>query len=461
VKHFAEVHFANLKRSDQIQRQPYEVWIYQREYFHDVAVVEVHAESSNDAKYRGGMPVQIQWGWLPHATDYFHGYVHHTEHIEHKDKPRTLRITCIGSSYPMKAPSHKVWKKATKRHIAATLAKHYRFSATIEDDRVVMPTITQHGQSDWDMLVNLAQRAGYTFFVHKTHMFFHERVVHPRPHKSVYFLRHANGAHYRRNSVYSFKHMVGETIPGTARKARLVHGVADNGKRVTYRVDPDNCDVLGTVAPPVLFGEMVNHRPVHSGNDAATYLKALNNRYRFHYKAKAVLSGDVKVTQTSTIRLHGIDSSNDGYWYVTEVAHHITLADYTLEVELGRDSMGSTVPVTTGGVSVTGKPIVFDGCSDLGVDEADETIPETLYQGPEDCPPVTGDLSDASLEPSNDDDTRIPLQDKKKCACCRGQLMVPHRPHLGVWKAKHVVVKKPPRVRSVSRKEPVAKRVRR
>lgn len=461
MRGFADVYFSRLKKRD-AQTQPQEVWIHQREYFHDVAVITLHNEASNRAKYKAGMPVQVRYGWLPHEIEYFHGYVHHTEHTEHVGTAsRDLVVYAIGASFPCKQTSTKIWKKATKRHIVATIAKKYRLSSVIEDDKLVMPTIAQHGQSDWDFLVHLAQRAGYTFFVNKTDLHFRKREADLNPAHAPAFLKHKRAHHYHRSSVYHFVHEVGETLPGTHRKVRKVQGVTDSGKHVTYLVNPDNCDVLGTVAPPVLFGEHLDARPVHSTKEASNYLADLNARFRFHYKAKAELSGDVRVRQSSTIRLHGIDRNNDGYWYVTQVSHHITKSDYRIEVELGRDAMGNAVPpapITTG---VTGKPIVYDGCSDFPIDDpTSDTPPDTVFVQPEDCAPLDGsdDLSDNLPDP--DDPDLVAVVAKKNCSCCTGKLTVPHRPHLGVWKAKHTVVRKPTpkRTRILTSTEPLKKR---
>lgn len=444
MRGFADVYFAQLKKG--AQTQPQEVWVHQFEYFHDVAVITLSNEASNQIKYKTGMPCQVRWGWLPHEIEYFHGYVHHTEHIENASRnEKDLVVYAIGASFPCKQTSTKVWKKATKRHIVATIAKKYRLSSVIEDDKVVMPTITQHGQSDWDFLVHLAQRAGYTFYVNKTDLHFQKREADLNPAKAAAFLKHKNAVHYQRSSIYHFKHEVGETLPETHRKVRKVQGVTDDGKHVTYLINPDNCDVLGTVPPPVLFGEHLNARPVHSSTEASNYLGDLNARYRFHYKAKAQLSGDVRVKQSSTIRLHGIDRNNDGYWYVTAVSHHITKSDYRIEVELGRDAMGNAVPPAPVTIGVTGKPIIYDGCGDFSVDDpTQDTPPDTVYVAPDYCAPVDGsdDPSDNTPDPTDPD--VVPVVAKKNCSCCTGKLTVPHRPHLGVWKAKHTAVRKPP-----------------
>jgi hypothetical protein len=59
------------------------------------------------------------------------------------------------------------------------------------------------------------------------------------------------------------------------------------------------------------------------------------------------------VKQGMPIILNGIDSNNDGIWWVHEVTHKISTVGYSMDVVLGRDSKGDNGmrPVQTPGVA--------------------------------------------------------------------------------------------------------------
>jgi hypothetical protein len=54
------------------------------------------------------------------------------------------------------------------------------------------------------------------------------------------------------------------------------------------------------------------------------------------------LSGDATVVQGMPIVLTGLDTKDNGMWWVHEVTHNIQRSSYTMDVRLGRDSSGDS-----------------------------------------------------------------------------------------------------------------------
>jgi Phage tail baseplate hub (GPD) len=429
------------------QTQPLEVHIHQTEFKHDVAVVHLFNESHEKVRYQAGQPIHIRFGWYPHGVFDFHGYVHHTERHEHAHHPRSLNIYCIGAAYPTKEVAHRSFHNKKSHAIIKHIAKEHRFSDVYEEDNHVLDLVTQHGQTDWEFCVNLAKRRGFTFYAINTDIHYHRRCVEAEVHKAQAFVKFPNSEHRQRGAVYEFKHEVGETHPHTHKRVRVHHGVGIKGEPIKVKVLPPKCNTAGDITTPPIFTKTGNKKPHSTKGAAKEHLKGLAERWRFHLIAHAVVSGDAKVHQGSTIRLQGLDSEDDGYWYVIHVKHHITRKDYRMELRLGRDAMGDISKfkgpkkTTNKPVSpITKKPVVIDGCGDP-TDGGQQTPPETVYDPVDDCVPVI-DLGDPSMQVAQGPHrvANVPKSVRnQKCRCCGGTKHKKRKqPRTHGWKSKHV-----------------------
>lgn len=394
---FAEVTF--LDHPKRGQRQPQEVLIRQREYHHDVAVVSIDFETKVQDRYKHGAPVTVRWGWLPDDVEYFHGYVHHTTTHDLHGRRKRLDIYCVGASYRMKEIRLRSFKKKTAHQIAAIICKDHHFSLTAECHHFVHQHVTQHGRSDWDFLVWLAKRIGYTIYATKTDVVLAKRVIDRRPSRARPTFVYRPALYRQRGACYKLTHKVGENVPGTSKKKLVLQGVDDHGKKIKAVHKAPLCHTHGTTKPtkPVFHKKVI--KPVHHKAHADALLAGEADLHRFHIIGHGELSGNTKVHQGSTIRIAGIDTESDGYWYVGMVDHHITLTDYRMKVELGRDALGDPDSPTVSGTdadpitSDSDKPVLFTDC-DISVGDDLTPAPEPIYDPVDDCVPITGEDAD-------------------------------------------------------------------
>lgn len=454
---FADVEFLDDRKRN--AAEPQDVLIRQREYAHDVAVVTFDYDTKVRAKYSHGAPVVIKWGWLPDDVEYFHGYVHHVEAHDATSKRKQLRVYCIGASYRMKEVRLRSFKKKKAHQVAAAIAKDHGLSLLAEHHAFVHDHLVQHGRSDWDFLVWLAKRIGYTFFCTKTDIVFVERRIDYRPSRNRPTFVFSPGRVSLRNGVYSLTHKVGENIPGTAKRKLVIQGVGDDGKPIKAVSKHEPCHTVGTHAStaPVLHRKII--KPTRTAAQAKELLAGHADLHRFHITGRAVLSGNTRVRQGGTIRVAGLDRESDGFWYVGQVDHHITRRDYRMTCELGRDALGDPAAPANGGppveTSAAGKPLLLTDC-DVAVDGLLEAAPQSIYNPVDDCPPVqnidaaselTGPLPVVPLAPFASPARRrkaarkpVPTRRRGKCATPVKKPILKKKQKLTAWKAaKHVV----------------------
>lgn len=368
-------------------RRPKITRIVQKEFAHDVAVLTMQFANKIPSSYRGGKAVTIQWGWLPNDVEFFHGYINHIKRIDTHTKLKTVEVYCIGASYKMKDIKLRSFKKKQAHQVALQIAKEHHLSITLEHSAFVHDHLTQGARSDWDFLVWLAKRVGYTFYCTKTDIVFTKRVIDKNPGKDrPTFLFHPS-KWFQRNSCYEVHQESGETVPGTAKRIRQVWGV-DNQGRVLKTTNRGVLAHLGgtyATTDPIFSAQLA--RPVSSLVQAKQALEAKAEEHRFNTIGTAVLSGNTKVHQGTTIRLTGVAPDSNGFWYVTEVDHIVTATDYRLTVAIGRDSTGDAALTTPVVLSDAGKPVLLTDC-DITVDKEMTPASPTIYNPVDDCAPV-------------------------------------------------------------------------
>jgi len=104
------------------------------------------------------------------------------------------------------------------------------------------------------------------------------------------------------------------------------------------------------------FGQQISDQVVTSQYHAQAILSGLTQKNRFHYQATATLSGLTTVRQGMPIVITGIDTNQDGMWWVQEVTHKIGSEGYSMDVCLGRDSLGDSGQRPVHGTAVAYTP---------------------------------------------------------------------------------------------------------
>jgi len=145
-------------------------------------------------------------------------------------------------------------------------------------------------------------------------------------------------------SITRFTTIQGEALPlsGGTKALRQINGVDRRTGQIVGAVnDGQNLpSQLGDTLISPFFGQQISDQVVVSQAHANDILNGMAQRNRFNYTATATLTGLTAVKQGKPIIIKGIDSNQDGVWWVQEVTHKILSQGYSMDVSLGRDSLG-------------------------------------------------------------------------------------------------------------------------
>jgi hypothetical protein len=317
--------------------------VLQREFSHDVISIVLDNLDDDATVFQTGIPVEVRWGVESAEVSTINGYVHHTEPISVQGIGRVtkLKLVCIGASFVMNQPARRVWQKRTASSIVRALADSQKFSGHIQEHKQVWESLTQDG-SDWNFLVSLAQRIGWTFYVDNTDVYFRQPLYNLplQLETAPYFVstgpqNPATGV----NNVQTFHVVSGETTPDGGQKAvRYMAGVDPrSGDQYSMSVVPAFGDQLGSESTVPVFDNYESEPMVNYGEAAANLVgTALANRW--HIQAKLEANGNARVRPGMLIALIGVGQRHSGYWYVQGIEHDLSVRGYTLHATLGRDS---------------------------------------------------------------------------------------------------------------------------
>jgi hypothetical protein len=105
-----------------------------------------------------------------------------------------------------------------------------------------------------------------------------------------------------------------------------------------------------------VFTRHASHEVSKSFTDSKNIANDAAETYRYKYRAKATLLGDVNVEPYNAVYLSGLVGDFNGYWTVLSVSHVFGgSVPYVLEVELGSDELGQDDPSGDGRRDVEGE----------------------------------------------------------------------------------------------------------
>jgi hypothetical protein len=226
------------------------------------------------------------------------------------------------------------------------VANTYYISALVENDDYTWPQLSNPGCSAWVFVTQLANQLGYSLACNKTQMRFISVDLGLRnywPTMPVFLTRNTS-PNVGGQGVDCFQAVTGETFtaPGASRAVRTVAGIDSlSGQVVRASNDASSLVPLGQTTAHPFFHQQVSAVVTSQGHADATLMGAVQ-RNRFPYQATATLSGMTVIKQGMPLVISGIDTVNDGVWWVREVVHCISSVSYTMDVCLGRDSKGDS-----------------------------------------------------------------------------------------------------------------------
>lgn len=340
------------------------VKVIQTEGMHDTAIITLRGESMAAPELAPGTPVQMQYGWQSIDLDTFYGYIDHVEtHYDRTipDSSTLEDVVCLGASYALKEPYIGGWTSVQASSLVKNIVNKYYLSSLIEDDDTVWPQLAAPGESAWVFLTQLATKVGYSLACNKTTMRFTSVDLSMRRYWSTMpIFRSRNTApDYGQQTMSQFQAITGEALPlnGHTKAVRNVSGIdLTNGHIVNAHNLALGSAPLGSNVTLPFFTQQISDSVVSSQGHAQDVLAGIAQTNRFPYQATATLSGLTTVRQGVPVVISGIDSNNDGTWWVQEVVHKINFGSYAMDVSLGRDALGDNGLRPTQGVLVAYSP---------------------------------------------------------------------------------------------------------
>jgi phage protein D len=325
----------------------YTAHIYHNRYEHQVAVIKFRDWGLQYDFIETGTPVVITYGITHKETMY--GYVHHLS-AERTVNNSFMEVTFIGASFPMKQASQAVYRDVTADQVVDSIASKYGFATYVKPHPRVWPQLAQAGETDWEFLVTLAKKSGYSLRVQNTELYFQpmmEEHTYGRLTAPVFTLR--GPGQTSGWTMYEFTPFIGESLryEDAEKGAVSVSGMDSVNNETLSFTKQDRNRTTRQISNPDLFDRFATNVVVVDYETAKHEAAAADERNSFPYRAEAVLIGDSTVRPDMPLFLDGLGQTYSGYWTALEVCHKFVeesrgVHTYTTVVTVGTDSLGDS-----------------------------------------------------------------------------------------------------------------------
>lgn len=336
---------------DTPEENPAILKITQQEFAHDVLSATYWGGDLNSASLTSGSPMQATFG-RPAAMRNFYGYVNHAGRVNNTfsnvatniDRNATT-VTCVGASWPMKQTDTRMWSNYTASQIVQEIATAFGLDANIVADPTVWPSQQMAGRTYWQFCVYLAQLIGYTFYCNGTQIVFKPRQTNPNSLSSL-----AAIYDYLNDpaSLPVFNPTVGATSPTGGELAnRQLAGINPRTVQIIYATAAGSpaSTMLGSATVTPVFNK-TEHCTVRSQEEAQAKVNGIGALNQLFISATATAGGNAFVGQGSLVYVQNANGSQNGLWFIEKVVHTFTAQTYSMDLVLGRDSMGATATIT-------------------------------------------------------------------------------------------------------------------
>lgn len=315
--------------------------VVQEEYKHDIAIVTVPMAAPSRRHYRSDTPVTITWRQGRDAAT-FTGVVHHVEPSPAASSS-TVEVWCRGASEVFDNGLQQTWVNRTVPSVLNELARDYRFDADITPHGQVFDAMHADGGRTWDFMVARAKTIGYSLYAKNTRLLMHPRTAMVDKYASqAPVLR--RGTQSDSGTLYEFAPVDGAAPPGKVRAATTLYGTnSRTGMSFATTGGPMEARLARTTALP--RGQISLASQVTTPEEGRWHLAAMAENDRFNITATAVGLGNPRVHQTWPVLLSNVDDNYIGLWFVKKVTHILNQREYFMELDLGRDGIGSTVTI--------------------------------------------------------------------------------------------------------------------
>ena len=315
------------------------VKVIMTEGMHDTAIITLRNESLDRPELQPGTPVQMQYGWNTVDMEWFYGYVDHIQTVYDRSLATGVTfqdVVCLGVSYTMKDPFVGTWMDIQASTVVRQIVNQYLLALVVDNTDYTWPQLSSPGVSAWTYLNQLGTKVGYSVSCNKSLIRFVsiDTAMRQNALSMPVFKSRRTAPGYLDQSLIRFNALQGETLPvaGHTKAVRQINGVDTRSGQIVAAQDDTtslNSSLLGSTSVYPFFGEQISSEVVTSQGHAQAVLAGMTQANRWTYQAMASLSGLSSVKQGMPIVLTGIDSNNDGVWWVQVVTHMIGATAYS------------------------------------------------------------------------------------------------------------------------------------
>ena len=333
--------------------QPRRIDLYQKQYTHDVVMLEYSAESLLWLdNLHTGVPIQFVWKQDTLVKNWI-GYVSSVSKVSSPDRMKNMKVLCVGGTFPLKERATRVFTNVTIPEAIEQIASEYGFTFIGDNNDQKFPQLTIAGSSYWDWIQEQAKRIGYGVLIDGMTFIFRpldKLIDQGFSTTAVLSLGNAGAAfntQYLDRTLDQLVVMSGDNIEDSTefRAVKNVGGV-DPVSAAEY-LSSDNPSTVGTNVrdnvSDVLFKEYRTDRVINDAASARAAAAGAAQLARFNLPASAKCQGDPRIRPFGTVFISGTGNLTDGFWMVRE-AHHMfhQIGEYTLELKLATDGLGDT-----------------------------------------------------------------------------------------------------------------------
>ena len=287
-----------------------------------------------------GTPITVGLSNLG-SSKKINGYIHHIEPNIAPEK-NYVEITIIGASYAFKQESQQVWVNVTASDVVSDIAIKNGFSYDCIPSERVYDQISQAGMSDWELMVSLAKQNGYSLKCDNTLLIFQPLTQAFTDFRAQAAYYKMNGLDQKNTGIYSFKPLIGESIPFEgAKKASVAVGGVDRNVATEHQ-NTNQTPITKTrrSSKPVVFDTYQTNTVAPTFEIAKYESNAADERNRYAYRGVATIQGSPNLLPDAPIFLDGIGSTYSGFWTILSVEHYVEKEVFTTTIEIGTDSLG-------------------------------------------------------------------------------------------------------------------------
>lgn len=312
---------------------------HQTEDHHDLLELEVR---DNYANLQRQAPVLVQWSTRSLVRT-FYGYNDTPVSSGGRNGAQAFtKLSLLGaSSAPLKDQSQRVWTQSSPFVIANDVVAPKQLGLYVDNYPYPIPTMSQSGMTDWQLLRALAEKIGYSLYT--------QGIV-------VYLV---DPVRERRRSLRSI-------VPILTLSTPTITGNVEHFE-VESTNDPSGTDFADTVMNGVdRFGGAFTYSTgwaFHRGSKASRSVisshhydslgkamieaERINRQARWTTRGEFVCSGDPSIRAGRCVFVNDAAREHTGMWYVTDVRHELTVksGQYKCYVTACRDEAeGVIVP---------------------------------------------------------------------------------------------------------------------